>query len=665
MTRPPPSRAADPEAQERAWQDFVSALRSGTAPPFEEQWAVFQRVYAGRRLEDGPPPAWRPGAETLTGSNLGRFMRELGFDDYRDLHAWSARERAEFWRRAIERLGIAFARPPRAVLGSSDVRHPNWLAGAELNCVDSCFRAEPSRTAIVSGGEGTGGALRTTTYGELERAVNAFAGGLRAHGFREGDGIALYMPMTVECVVAYLGAVRSGCRVISIADSFAPAELRRRLEIGDARGIVTVADFLRGGKRIDLYAKVRRAEAPRAIVIPGAIPDAGLRAGDLRWDDVVSNGREHFHSAIGDPYRVTNVLFSSGTTGDPKAIPWTHLTPIKCAMDGHFHQDIRPDDVVAWPTNIGWMMGPWLIYATLVNGAAMALFDGLPTGPAFARFVRDAGVTVLGTVPSLVRAWRAADCVPDGLWDRVRVFSSTGEPSNREDYLWLMSRTGYRAPVIEYCGGTEIGGGYITGTVVQPASPATFSTPALGLDFVILDDAGRPVPEGGEGELFLVPPSIGLSETLLNRDHDTVYYAGCPAGPGGVVLRRHGDQMARLGRGYYRAQGRADDTMNLGGIKVSSRELEAVLDGHDAVYESAAVAVRPGGEGADRLVVYAVVRDEIDPERLRRELGALIADRLNPLFKIHDLVLVDSLPRTASNKLMRRALRERWARGRS
>ncbi len=179
-----------------------------------------------------------------------------------------------------------------------------------------------------------------------------------------------------------------------------------------------------------------------------------------------------------------------------------------------------------------------------------------------------------------------------------------------------MSLTEYRAPVIEYCGGTEIGGGHLTGTVVQPASPATFSTPALGLDLVILDEGGQPVGDNAEGEVFLVPPSIGLSQTLLNRDHDAVYYEDCPGGPDDEVLRRHGDQVARLPGGYFRAQGRADDTMNLGGIKVSSLELERVLEHHAAVFEAAAVAVQPEGEGAEKLVLFVVLSGTTDRDLL-------------------------------------------------
>ena len=434
------------------------------------------------------------------------------------------------------------------------------------------------------------------------------------------------------------------------------------MEIAEASLVVTSAGYQWSGKVIRPYDKVRKAEIPRAVVITGVAKSTSLRDQDIPWEAVLATTNE-FTSSPADPYDVINVLFSSGTTGVPKAIPWTHLTPIKCAMDGHFHQDIGSEDTVAWPTNIGWMMDPWLIYATLMNKATMALYEGAPTGNDFARFIDEARVSILGVVPSLVRAWRRSSALEDANWNGIRVFSSTGEPSNQEDYLWLMSRTGYRAPVIEYLGGTEIGGGHVTGTVVQPASPSTSTTPTLGTDFVILDEQAVPVPEGGEGELFLIPPAIGLSQTLLNKNHHDVYYAGSPSGPNGEVLRRHGDRIARLQKGFFKAAGRADDAMNLGGIKVSSAELEQVLDLHPTVYESAAIAIQPEGQGADKLVVYAVLRERVDQVELKRELGSLIASKLNPLFKLHDLMVIDALPRTPSNKIIRRELRTRYRKG--
>jgi acetyl-CoA synthetase len=660
-----PSRRA--REQDDRWQSFVDRVRSGPPRPFAEHWAAWQKIFANRRPAAAPPSAGRPAADRIAASNLGRLMAERQCRDYANLHRWSATERPEFWAMVIDRLGIVFGRRPDQILDrSGDVANPRWLPGARLSIVDSCFRADARAPAVISGAEGSA-ALRVTTRGALEALVNRVANGLRARQFAPGDGIALYMPMTVECVAAYLGAVRAGCRVVSIADSFPAGELARRCRLGDAAGVVTVESYARSGRAVDLYSKVREAKAPRTIVIPSdrdrPTGAARLRDGDLWWSELLP-ADAFFRPEPDDPYAVTNVLFSSGTTGEPKAIPWTHLTPIKCAMDGHFHQDIRAGDVVAWPTNIGWMMGPWLIYASLINGAAMALYEGAPAGRGFARFVRDSGVSMLGAVPSMVRAWRGAGDVGPGEWERIRVFSSTGEPSSREDALWLMSLTGYRAPIIEYLGGTEIGGGHITGTVVQPASPATFTTPALGIDFVILDDEGRPVGEGDAGDLFLIPPSIGLSQRLLNDDHQRVYYEGCPRGPRGAPLRRHGDRFTRLPGGFFRALGRSDDTMNLGGIKVSALELEQVMDRHPAVYESAAVAVQPGGEGAERLVVFVVpkpgVASPVDRKTLMAGLKRLLAARLNPLFKIHDLVVVEALPRTASNKLMRRELRARY-----
>jgi acetyl-CoA synthetase len=646
---------------EDVWRRFVETVRAGDRPPFARHWEIFLSARGAQSPVDTPAIAWWPDAATRDRSNLGTLMRELGIADIRVLHRWSVEQPDAFWTTTLKRLGTVFATPPERILDLAEgVENPRWLPGARLDITRSCFTAAPSKTAILFEREESG-AVEALTYGQLEALVDRFAGGLRERGFAPGDAVALYMPMTPECVTAYLGTVRAGCRVVSVADSFSPAELARRMEIAGARAVVTLHAYRRAGREIALYPKVREAFSAldggtRAIVLG----EGPLEADDVEWEEFLSS-RPTGESFIASPDHVTNVLFSSGTTGTPKAIPWTALTPLKCGMDAHFHHDVHPEDVVCWPTNIGWMMGPWLIYAALLNDATMALYEGAPSGEGFARFVRDARVRMLGVVPSLVRAWRTSGAVAPGDWPGVRVFSSTGEASNAEDYLWLMSLADYRAPVVEYLGGTEIGGGHITGTVVQPASPATFSTPALGVDVVVLDEAGQPVPEGGMGERFLVPPSLGLSQSLLNADHHEVYFADCPRGPGGQILRRHGDQFQRLPGGYYRALGRADDTMNLGGIKVSSVELERVMNEHPAVYESAAVGVPAPGGGAERLVVFVVAEGEADPGALRGELQKAVASALNPLFKVHAVQLVESLPRTASNKIMRRQLRARHA----
>jgi acetyl-CoA synthetase len=217
--------------------------------------------------------------------------------------------------------------------------------------------------------------------------------------------------------------------------------------------------------------------------------------------------------------------------------------------------------------------------------------------------------------------------------------------------LYLMALAGYK-PILEYCGGTEVGGGYITGTMVQPAAPSAFSTAALGLDFVILDE-GRPADRG---EVFLVPPSIGLSNDLLNYDHAREYYAGVPSGPHGERLRRHGDQLERLGGGYYRHRGRIDDTVNIFGVKSSAEEIRSVL-AHELVYDAKPVAVDLEDSGQHRLVIYAVPRDpamvgnaEVRA-RLRKDFQRAIKERLNPLLAhVHDVVLVSELPQAGPGK---------------
>jgi acetyl-CoA synthetase len=208
--------------------------------------------------------------------------------------------------------------------------------------------------------------------------------------------------------------------------------------------------------------------------------------------------------------------------------------------------------------------------------------------------------------------------------------------------------------MIDYCGGTEWGGAYVTATVLHPCAAGSFNTWALGMDVEIRDDAGLPA---NVGEAYLVPPSIGLSTQLLNADHDEAYHNGVPR-PG---LRRHGDRIAALERGYYRVLGRSDDTMNLGGIKVGSAEIEGALADIPEVRELAAVGLPTPGGGPDCLVVVAAhtSKERVDPEALKRIMQGEINRRLNPLFKVAEVIIVEALPRTASNKVMRREIRNR------
>jgi acetyl-CoA synthetase len=233
------------------------------------------------------------------------------------------------------------------------------------------------------------------------------------------------------------------------------------MRLAKSGAAVTMDVMPRAGKALPMYQKVVDAGAARVIVIrSGASESLTLREQDVYWEDFLGED-DTFEAVSCDPDDLCNILFSSGTTGDPKAIPWTHTSPIKCAMDGHLHHDIHPGEVIAWPTSIGWMMGPWHIYATLMNRATMALYYGAPNTREFCEFVQNTRVAMLGLVPSLVKAWQNADLLRGLDWSCIKLFSSTGESSKADDYLYLMSLANYR-PIVEYCGGTEISGGYIT-----------------------------------------------------------------------------------------------------------------------------------------------------------------------------------------------------------
>ena len=608
--------------------------------------------------------AWVPSLESIRKTNLYALMQEQGAADYAAIHAWSTQNPEAFWERTIRALDLRFRKPYAELLDlSGGMTHAKWLRGAELNIAESCFGGSPERPAIVT--LRSDGHLETITVGELDRLSNRVANGLQALGISRGDAVAIDMAMTAESVAIYLGTIKAGAVVISIPDSLPAGEISTRLRIGRAKAVFTQDAIARAGKSLPMYEKICGASAPTAIVLSaGRDAPAELRPGDLRWSGFLSSN-DHFEAIACAPEDATNVIFSSGTTGDPKAIPWDQTTPIKCASDAMYHQDIRPGDVVCWPTNLGWMMGPWLVYAGLLNRAAIALYEGTPTERAFCEFVQNARVTMLGLVPSIVKSWRSTGAAEGLDWSALRAYSSSGEASDPKDYGWLMKLNqpdGSSRPVIEYCGGTEIGGGYITSTLIEAHRPAEFNAKSMGMDFVVLNEAGEACAPGEAGEVFIRPPSIGLSSRLINADHDAVYYANCPV-IDGRPLRRHGDQVLVCEGGRFRSNGRADDAMNLGGIKIGSVEIERTLNRLDGIVETAAVAVPPPGGGPERLVIFAVLQETgkaLPPEVLKNQMQRAIKDLLNPLFHIEDVVVVESLPRTASNKVMRRVLRNQY-----
>mmetsp|Transcript_3572 Transcript_3572/g.5288 ORF Transcript_3572/g.5288 Transcript_3572/m.5288 type:complete len:726 (-) Transcript_3572:449-2626(-) len=657
--------------------------------PFEEvHQAAHDEVYAA--TTDHIKPTWIPTPPSLT-TNIEQMMVQKGFHTYEEFYEWSIQNRNEFWMESAKKIGVVWKNEPSSALDVSDgTNNAQYFSDGRLNIVDSCFRpSNKEKPAIIY--NNLQSELCTRSYQELHALTNRVASALITL-LGPSPKVAICMPMTPECVACYLGIIQAGGTVLSIADSFSPGEIATRCEIGQATAIITQDVIYRGSDAasVPLLTRVQQANEEldmKLIVLPALLhsihsdwsdPNCNdesklyresiqLQDSTLTWFQFLqhADSSRKNQSISKDPMEEANLLFSSGTTGTPKAIVWNHTTPIKCAVDGYYHFNLSDKSVVAWPTNVGWMMGPWLVYQ-LLNQSTIALHcHSAPTSPEFLKFVQQAKVTMLGVIPSLVKRWRQ-NSPKLNLGNQIQIFGSTGEASDPSDMFWLMSRVQGYAPVMEYCGGTELGGSYLSSTLLQPNIPSLFSTPVLGskLFFLPTNDGEDATKDSNSsivnsGEVALVPPSVGWSTKLLNKSHEAEYYS-LPLTPEGEVLRKHGDEMELLDGGYYRALGRCDDTMNLGGIKVGSAEIERVCNQHPDVQETAAIAVG----SPSQLIIFVVPKveepDSSNEVELLRSLQTLIKHELNPLFHVAQVIGRSSLPRTASNKVMRRLLRDEY-----
>ncbi|KAJ7537808.1 hypothetical protein O6H91_11G022600 [Diphasiastrum complanatum] len=670
------------------WQRISNDLLSPTHPHALHQLMYYSTYETWDISTQGPPLAWFPTPKTAQYTNLGRVLEKYGkkllgtlyqspLQSFPAFQKYSVQHPEVYWSIVFEELSILFHRQPTCILDKSDHSQPGgrWLPGAMLNIAECCLSPKKNKTndsyAVVwRDEENDDSPLISLSLLEFRAKVSWVANALDKLQLQRGDAIAIDMPMDCYAVMIYLAIILAGYVVVSIADSFVPREIEMRLRISKAKVIFTQDKIVRGGKVIALYSRVIDAHAPTAIVLPsnGKSVSVKLRSGDLAWNTFMSFAddlrRPDQYIAVKQPvYSYTNILFSSGTTGEPKAIPWTHATPLRCAGEAWAHLDIRQGDVISWPTNLGWMVGPLVLYSALLNGATIALYKGSPLGRGFGKFVQDAGVTILGTVPSIVKTWKKTGCMDSLDWSRVRHFATTGEASSLDDDLWLSGRNRYK-PIFESCGGTELGSAFVGGCPLQPQAFAAFSTPSMSISFVILNDSGIPYPDDQPciGELAIIPTMLGASTTLLNADHNAVYFKNMPL-YNGMPLRRHGDLLERMVGGYYKAHGRADDTMNLGGIKTSAIEIEQVCNrAHERVLETAAISMPPPGGGPEQLIIISVLKDgpPINAESLKQAFASAIHSKLNPLFKVSSVAIVPDFPRTASNKIMRRSLRSQF-----
>ena len=637
-----------------------------------------------RPADDGEGVAWFPTAHDLERSRLLRFAREWGCAGVDALRERGAADPAWFWGAMVEALGVAWTRPPRTVLDLSDgLPAAHWFPGAGLNysalALDRWVDAGRSDAPALIW-EGEEGERRTLSYAAALAEVARAAHALVALGVRPGDRVGVFMPLTLECAVATLACARVGAVFTPIFSGYGPGAVAARLEDSGARLLITADGYYRRGKPVAMkeVADAAVATVPgveRLLVVrrgARAAPDVPWTPGrDVWWHEAVAGQPETYPpapTAADDPYMI---IYTSGTTGRPKGARHVHAGfPLKAAADQYLCFDLQPGDRLLWYSDIGWMMAPWMIQGALLLGATAVLFDGAPDWPGPHRMwelVERHGVTVLGISPTLVRGLMRLGEAPLLGHSRatLRAIGSSGEIWSPDAWRWAFGEVGEgRCPIVNYSGGTEIGGGIVSGTTVEPLRPCSFAGPVPGMAADVVDDAGRPV-RGRVGELVVRQPWVGMTqgfwsgppgedrqrEAEARERYLATYWSRLP----GVWV--HGDWALVDGDGAWHILGRSDDTIKVAGKRLGPGEVEGAAAGHPALAETAAVGVPHPVKGEDVYLFCVLRAGWTGSQALADEVAGRVAGVLGRALRPGRVVFARELPRTRNAKVMRRLIR--------
>jgi acetyl-CoA synthetase len=613
---------------------------------------------------------WHPSRDYLENSNVSRLMRTLGARTANELRARSVADISAFWHAVVQDLGIEFRVPYRQVLDlTGGIAYPEWFPGGQVNVADATLgrwaRETPGTPAVAH--EAEDGTIRTLTYAELSDQVARVRGGLRRHGIGKGDAVAIYLPMTPEAVVALYAVASIGAVAVPLFSGFAATAIASRIRDAGARAVITADGTVRRGRAISMLLQAREAIAAcpgvELVVVLDNLgePEGPARDHELPWRRLLEGEPDPAAEATAAS-DILLLAYTSGTTGKPKGAVHTHSGfLVKTASEVAYGFDITPGRVFCWVTDMGWIMGPLSIVGTHANGGTLLLYEGSPDAPDASRLWRLAQrhrVSMLGVSPTLVRALRAASPgVPDADLSGVRVVGSTGEPWDPGSYEWLArGMFGGRVPVINFSGGTEVGGSFLCPYPVEDIASCSLGGPALGMDVDIVDDSGQSL-RGRVGELVCRQPWPAMTRGIWHDDerYREAYWSTFPG------MWRHGDYALADADGNWFILGRSDDVMNVAGKRVAPAEIESVVAADPAVAESAVVGVPDAAKGEAVWVCYvprlAEDGSQEDHAAVDARLRRRVAEELGKPFAPSRVVRVPQLPKTRSAKILRRAVR--------
>lgn len=614
--------------------------------------------------------AWRPDEQTTARASWTAFIRAEGLSDYSELERRANHDPQWFWTAVIRHLDFRFDRPyERLIDASAGQPFTRWCVGGTtnlvLNALDKWQGADREREAIVW--EGEDGTLRRWTLAQLDAETCRVASALSQLGLHAGDVVGLYMPLLPETVAAFLAIVKLGCIALPLFSGFGADAIATRLAEGEAVAVFTADVTLRRGQALKMKSVLDEALAKlprvRHVIVVNRFEKSTapmLPGRDFWWSALIARQPERYPTAMLDAETPMLLMFTSGTTGKPKAAVHTHCgLSIKAAMDCNLVWDFHPGDRLLWVADFGWLAGPMNVIGTLLNRTTFLMIEGVPDAPTPGRYWRaaqDLGATILGLAPTLARGLRRHG---DNEIDRydlsaVRVVPIAGEPCDADTWMWIFEHVCRRkAPILNLSGGTEIGGGIVAANILFPIKPGSFygSIPGSGAD--IVDAQGVSVGAGEVGELVLRHMSIGLTRSLWKDDER--YLASYWRTIQGMWV--HGDLASKDADGCWFVHGRSDDTLKVAGKRTGPAEIEELLIATRAVSEVAVVGVPDQVKGTAVVCVVIVAPGQRADAALAIRLSDAVVAGLGSAFRPKRILFAQDLPRTRNMKILRRVVR--------
>jgi acetyl-CoA synthetase len=623
-------------------------------------------------MTDSPTYVWTPPPELVGQSNLTAFLRATGQPDYDALAAKADADPAWLMEEVFRFCDVRFYRRYDRMLDlSRGLPRARWCVGGTTNIVLNCIDKHQhtpiwNQTFLVWEGEDRR-EQRNLTYREFAREVGRLAEGLVELGIGKGDIVAIYMPNLPETFIAFFAILKLGAIVMPLFSGFGPTPIATRLNHGGAKAVMTASGTWRRGSPAPLKSVLDAAlqEAPtvRHVVViqrAGMAVDTPMRAGrDHWWHELVAGkeGRRATAEMAADDPAV--LLYTSGTTGEPKGCVWTHIGFVGSMVtrDVIICGDFKPSDRWFFFSDMGWMVGAMCACIPSIAGGSLLIAEGTPDFPDTGRFwrlIQDHNVTYLGVSPTIVRGlMRYGDEVTRYDLSSLRITTSGGEAWTAAPWLWFFEHVCKRKiPIINITGGTEVGGCILIGTTNHPMNPGSFSRKALGMGADIVDMSGKRLPPGEVGELILRNASIGMTKSLWKDDQR--YLESYWNTIAGVWV--HGDFATEGLDGLFYILGRSDDTIKISGKRTGPAELEGILIGTGKLADAAVFGIAHPVKGS-AIVCACVPMPGTETRGLAEELAAALVQGMGASYRPERVLLVDDLPRTRNMKIMRRVLR--------